>query len=95
MGPPSVETGRGIVGLSAIHPMARGRRSLRVHQRYEYQRRLRLAKVIPDAPPLSTNEMPSVSSATFIAVRLFAIGTRRPFSKSRTVESETEALAAS
>jgi integrase len=32
------------------------------------------------------------SSATLIAVRLFAIGTRRPFSKSRTVESDERSL---
>jgi ISXO2-like transposase domain len=53
----------------------------------------RFAQVIPDAPSSSTKAIPAVPRAAFIAARLFAIGTRRPFSKSLTVERETEALA--
>jgi len=49
---------------------------------------LALVKVIPCASP-STKAIPCRSSAALIAARLFAIGTRRPFSKSRTVERET------
>lgn len=60
-----------------------------------HQRRFRFTTEIPDVPPSSTKAIPAPSRAAVIAVRLFAIGTRRPFSKSRTVESETEALAAS
>jgi hypothetical protein len=62
--------------LLVIHPGELGSNPQPVHQ---YQRRLRLEKEIPDAPSVSTNEMPAVSSATRIAVRLFAIGSRRPF----------------
>lgn len=51
---------------------------------------------IPIGSPASTNSaIPAASMARRRASKLFAIGARRPFSKSRTVDRDTFALFAS
>ena len=54
-----------------------------------------LENVIPLDISSAENETPPFSNAACIAVRLFRVGSRRPASKSRTVETPTLASFAS